>query len=380
MKNKNIFIIGRSEGSYRTQNLIKYLLDNKYELYFNSFSITTYKKSIGLKKVLRKIIRLVDEVIRRTFIIYNILLSDIVILPALCNRYKFELKISKYFNKIIVVDFYISIYDTIILDRKTHELNSKEASYLFNLDLNILENSNYIFFLNQAEANYYLSPFNIEFNSLRHRILPLCVEEFFKCELNYVNGKSEVFNICWWGNYIPLHGLDKIIMAIYHLNESSDINFHLYLFGNKNINEELKYSNLIKSLNLEKKVTIKNDYTFKNRKLGDFLIKNCDLVLGNFGDSKKAKNVLVNKVVDGVAMRAPVLTGESIAPKEYFNEETIFYSKNEPQLIAREIIKVAKINQVIIQNRVKDSYLIFQNKFSVEAFYKNLDLFFNSLS
>jgi len=148
--------------------------------------------------------------------------------------------------------------------------------------------------------------------------------------------------------------------------------FVIYLFGNSE-NKSMQYKNMINGLNLSENIKIINNYTFVNGKLDDFLVNNCDLVLGNFGDSDKSKNVLVNKVIDGVAMKSPVLTGESIATKEFFSyKESIFYSKNTPESIAEEIIKIMSLKKDIIRKRVENAYSIYEEYFSENAFKKNI--------
>ncbi len=101
------------------------------------------------------------------------------------------------------------------------------------------------------------------------------------------------------------------------------------------------------------------------------------MVLGNFGDSDKAKNVIVNKLIDGVAMKAPVLTGESIAPKEYFDEDTIFYSSNSSEKIAEMIQFISSQTSNQMDFRVNKAYQIYESNFSVAAYYKRLSKIFD---
>lgn len=56
-----------------------------------------------------------------------------------------------------------------------------------------------------------------------------------------------------------------------------------------------------------------------------------------FSTDEKAKNVLGNKLLDGVSMKALVLTGESKAAKEFSTSKNIFYTSHEPFYIAEKI-------------------------------------------
>lgn len=379
MKIKNIYIIGRVIGSYRTQNLIKLLLDKNYNIYYNSTTVNIFKDSVGVKKILRYLVRGVESILQSINRIYNILISDFVILPAMNNQAKhlWELRLANFLNKYIYTDFYISHYDTKVYDKKIINKNSKKARKLKNCDKEVINLSKKVSFLNTTETEYYLNLLDLEYNQKKHFVIPLCVDSKLICDLpfytNNFNSKKFSFNICWWGNYLPLHGLKNIIDGFKELLETdSGTVFHLYLFGNSE-SESKKYLKYIKDLNIEDKITIFNNYTFSNGKLSDFLKNECDLVLGNFGNNEKAKNVIVNKLIDGVAMKAPVLNGESKAPHEFFDSDTIFYSQNDPSSIANKILEISNLSNQEIQDRVEKAFEVYENYFSESAYYKNIN-------
>lgn len=351
---KNIYIIGRVIGNYRTQNLVKFLLDREFKI---SFSFQENRSIL---------LRILNKLISFVFIIQ----SDIVILPAMCNKYQYELILAKFLRKEVIVDFYLSIYDTLVLDRQKVKKNSKEGRKYLSYDRKCINMASKLFFLNKAEAFYYLRLMNIE-KDVDFQIIPICVESKNKCSLPYSNGHSEVFKICWWGSYIPLHGLEEIIEAMYLLKERSTTQFHLYIFGTDE-EKSKPYRELILSYNLEKEISIDNSSTFNNGKLGPFLVENCDLVLGNFGDSEKAKTVLVNKLVDGAAMRAPILTGYSKGAQEYFSSQEIYFVDNKPLDIGLKLIEIMKESNEKIIERTNLSYSKYLQFFSVDAYYSNL--------
>ena len=175
-----------------------------------------------------------------------------------------------------------------------------------------------------------------------------------------------------------MHGLEKIIEACKELKEREEIDFHCYLFGTDD-KKSLKYVKMIKDFGLSSVITINNDSTFQNGKLSEFLKDNCDLVLGNFGDSNKAKSVLVNKLIDGVAMKIPVLTGESIAPKEFFSKKNIFYCENEPSKVADKMYLISQKSEVEISSMVESSYMIYKKVFSIEAYRNKIKDLFNNV-
>lgn len=376
---KNIYIIGQVKGTYRTQNLIKFLLDNKHRIFYNAVKTKLFLNQKGIiKKVVRLSLRLIEEIYYTLVNFYALSISELVIVPAMCNENQFELFVAKLLKKKIITDFYISKYDTLVLDYKSVNKSSNKAKKLLRNDYNVVSKADVTLFLNRTEANRYLRLINIPFNPQKHLIVPLVVEETIKCDLPFFKGKSKTMNICWWGNYLPLHGLDKIIQACKRLKDNSQVNFHLYLFGT-NEDKSILYRNMILDLGLESKITIDNNSTFKNGKLGEFLQIHCDLVLGNFGESEKSKNVLVNKVIDGVAMKAPVLTGESMASKDFFNEQQIFSCHNNEESIAASIEAIHNKSYLTISEYIDNAYNTYKLNFSPKAFEMNMKMVFNQL-
>jgi len=378
---KNVYIIGRADSNGRTQNLVKYLLDQRddgLDVYYNSLKPNINLSKSMISGILNRFFIITHLLIKRLFSLYNLAISDIVIIPAMGNANQFELKCSRILKKVVITDFYVSLYDSKVLDRKKFKPDSKQALKLKKYDFNCITESNYTLFLNKSELNYYLDLLNIPYNPAKHFIIPLCIEEsIIKCEINYFTKPTpnSIFNICWWGTYIPLHGLEKIIEAAKILKRDYSLNFHIYLFGTDE-GKSKPYFDLVKNLRLENNITINNNSTFKNGKLVEFLERECDLVLGNFGDSEKAKNVIVNKLIDGVAMKAPVLTGESIAPHEFFSQNEIYYSENNPKSIAQKMYSISQEDNTIIKERIERSYTIYKNSFSIQAYRKKLqDLF-----
>ncbi len=376
---KNIYIIGEVKGSYRTQNLIKILLDSNHKIYYCSIVSLKYAGSMKFThRTRRKIIKILQKIIAFPTKILFLSMADIVILPAMNNNRQFEFNIAKLFRKQIITDFYISEYDTKVNDRGLFEEGSKKAIKLKKFDRNITMNSSIVLYLNSTEAKRYSKLAEVDLSRIKHQVVPLCVDEKRGVELPFFTGKNDYISICWWGTYIPLHGIEKIIEAGKILNDKN-IKFRIYLFGNSH-EKSVVYSKVVEELSLQDVISIENDYTFKNGKLEEFLVHNCDIVLGNFGDSDKAKNVLVNKLIDGVAMKAPVLTGESIAPKEFFDgENDIFYSKNIPESIAQSIEYISNLDLDVIQSRINNAYEVYLSNFSEDSFKEKMVNIINSL-
>ncbi|EMK3755669.1 glycosyltransferase [Providencia rettgeri] len=357
-----IFVSGKVHSSYRAQNIIKLITDNNIEYSHLPFFLT-----IGENYFIKRafaIISILFLIPARVLLL--IMSKKIIILPMNNTVFSlFDAFIGKIFNKEIILEFYISTYDTAVNDRGEISPNSNEAKKLLLIEKKLTQYATRIICLNEAEKNYYL---NFMHPSAKNKIMsvPLVIDRVKSRNQEKTRGKN--FKICWWGTYIPLHGLEKIIESIKHI-EGYDITF--YIFGN-NEEKSKPYQHLVNELELNDQIVFNNEFTFKNGKLPEFLINNCDLALGNFGSSEKAKTVLVNKIVDTVALNLPCLTMQTKACDEFFiANENIFLTKEDPtpEDIANAIIKIIA-NEDNLFKVSNSGHCVYNNYFSPEAFSK----------
>ncbi|WBM60745.1 glycosyltransferase [Providencia sp. PROV188] len=357
-----IFVSGNVNSSYRAQNIIKLITDNNIEFSHIPFFLTI-GKNYFIKRAFA-IISMFFLIPARVLLL--VMSKKIVILPMNHTVFSlFDTIIGKIFNKEIILEFYISTYDTAVNDRGEIAPKSKKAKRLLFIEKKLTQYATNIVCLNEAEKNYYLKFMH---SSAKSKVIsvPLVIDRIKS--RNQIKMSAKKFQLCWWGNYIPLHGLEKIIKAI-KLIDGYDITF--YIFGN-NEEKSKPYQDLANELEINNKIIFNNDFTFKNGKLPEFLINNCDLALGNFGSSEKATTVLVNKVVDAIALNLPCLTMQTKACDEFFiANENIFLTKENPtpEDIANAIIEIID-NKDNLFEISKNGHDIYNHYFSPEAFSK----------
>ncbi|PMM49036.1 glycosyltransferase [Vibrio breoganii] len=319
-----VFISGNIEGSYRAQNIIKVLSDNKFRwVYIPWFLLLEQSKitkfmSITITLLLFLPVRLVLIASSKKLIVLPMNFGPLLLLDML---------VAKIFRREIIFDYYISLYDTTVNDRKIVKLDSLREKYVSWLEKKLTRWADVIVCLNNSEANYY-KKYMCSCAKNKIKIIPLVVDRVSSRNIDtYIT--SETFNICWWGTYIPLHGLDKLIEAFSLVEEN---NVKLYIFGD--YAEKAKpYVELVERLDICEKVIFNHEYTFRNRKLPEFLNNKCDLALGNFGDSEKANTVLVNKLVDALALGIPCMTMETGACNEFLDDrKNIILTKRSPSI------------------------------------------------
>lgn len=365
---KRIYLKNSVYGSYRAKALFDYFnSSSEYSLDYNDpYYLSSPGKSI-LNRVFYKILRLLDS----AYSLIKLSISDLVYISPMADLTIFEILVVKAFKKPVVGEFYISWYDTLINDRKTISPGTHKARLRLNKDREFVEICTHIIFLNASERSYYLKVLNKVESAEKSILIPLATERKEKASSPYANDQTSVFTACWWGTYIPLHGLEKIIEAASIVKESG-LEFKFYLFGSSD-EKSKPYQKQIVDLELDENVIIDNSKKFSDRSLEYFLIENCDLAFGNFGDSEKAKTVMVNKVVEAVSMGLPVLSQETAALKEYFRDgESISFCCSNPRDIAEMLIELSK-DKLKLMHIADQGYKLYLNRFTKEKYFEDLD-------
>lgn len=372
---KKVYLIGQCGGSFRTQNLVKILLDDKVEIFYeNMISLRNFfRKKFPRIKILASIFGVLDEILRFPQKLIALVLCDVVYVTAMNHIYlwSYEAALARLLGKEVICDFYISFYDTLVFDHKTHSPRSLWARVVFFRESTAIKLATKVCFISNTETDRYLSLLGCGACRAKAVRLPLCVDNRLPgCLPFYRKGKSE-FTIAWWGTFIPLHGLDYILKMISLYGDRAP-KIRLYIFGDHEF-KAAPYKVLASELGVLEKVVFDVSRTFSNGRLEPFLVENVDLVLGGFGTSEKAKNVLVNKAIDGIALRIPVLTGESTAVREFFDgENDIWICERNPEAMACELERIVSLPAHEIERRTEVSYQKFKNTFSYEAYRSSL--------
>ncbi len=372
LNKKRVFIIGNLMGSSRARLLLDYIASS------SSFSFSyddTHFFKPNSKNILLKVFLLIPLIFNSINSFIKFLLSDIVYILPMGKINFFKLKIANLMKKKIICEFYISQYDTYVNDKKRVDKDSKQALKLKKFDQNLIDLSTDVIFLNNSEKDYYLDVIDRTYTKTKIHLIPLATESKQVSLLNYANTNSNKLVLCWWGSYIPLHGLDKIIEAAKYL-KNENIEFEFFLFGTAD-KKSLIFQKQIDDLELNNMVKIDNTKSFSDKSLDKFLVENCDIAFGNFGDSRKAKVVMVNKAVESISMKIPVISQKTEALNEFFTDnKDIYFSNAEPKDIAETILKIAA-NKVKINEVANNGFLLYQKRFSKDAYINDISKILN---
>ena len=247
-----------------------------------------------------------------------------LILPFLYNK--------KNKKQIIVIDFFISLYDTLVNDRKKVKQNSIISKILKKIDEKTLEKADKIIVDTKESAKYYEKEFNAP--SSKVKVLYIKAnDEIYSPYVKPIEKESEKdFVVLYFGTILPLQGIDIILKSAELLKKHTNIKF--IIIGN--IQPNKKYTN-IKFL------------PFMQENLLARYIKMADLCLvGHFNNEiEKAKRTIPCKAYICRAMNKKMILGKNKANLEIFNDnaQNIYYVEmGQPNKLAEMIYNISSQN------------------------------------
>jgi glycosyltransferase involved in cell wall biosynthesis len=366
---KRILLLGKTAGTYRTQNLIKALLDERYILSIAStewYSKPREAYSSHFDKIKGRFLNKIFNILILIETLIRGSTADLIyILPMNSDMINTALRVKRLHGTPIISELYISLYDTLVHDRKKLKDNTGRSEYLKHLDKMLIEKSDYLVHLSNHEFNYISKLVGANIDPDRLKIFPLAIEEKLVAD-TIIEDSENIFRMCWWGHFSPLHGLEKIFIATKIL-KSQGHKIRLDIWGPTDFSDP--YVEMAKEMGLSEEISFHgSDYSTK---LQEYLTHYCDLALGIFGDSGKAQNAVANKVVDAMAMRLPVLTMDSPCLWEFFEPTDIFACSNEPEEMARKIVEIAA-NRENLKKTAFAGHVRYLETFTVKQYSKKV--------
>lgn len=214
----------------------------------------------------------------------------------------------------LIIDFFISMYDTFVDDRKKISKDSLMAKILHKIDEYVLKKASFVISDTKAHRNYFINEFNISLNKF---IVLYLVADTSIYDLNKYPKKikDNYFYVLYFGSILPLQGIEVILEAMKLLRDESEIKF--IIIGP--INDKFKI----------------NDDEYPNTQFISWLnqedlakrISQADLCLAGHFNKKigKANRTIAGKTYIYEAMNKPIILGDSDANRELFKEDSMHY-------------------------------------------------------
>jgi len=266
-------------------------------------------------------------------------------------------------KKPIIYVAFISIYDTLVNDRKKVNSNSLKAKLLHFVDKMSCRLSDQIIFESASLVDYYINEFHADPKKCRVLFAGADEEQFVPI---FFKPQEKTFNVLFFGTFIPLHGVDVIVEAAKILANHKDIVFRFCGDGQmKNSLEKRSQKHNLTNIEflgfVDKKILLKN-------------IQESDVCLGIFGTTEKASQVVTSKVIQILASQKPLISRDSDPIREIGlknGENCILIPKNDPQELANAILDF-KNNPKKRQEVSIAGYQLYKNYLSMEKSGKKL--------
>ena len=221
----------------------------------------------------------------------------------------------KFHGKRVVIDFFISVYDTMVNDRKKIRGGSLLARLVHWLDETTIRRADGIVADTKSHGQYFVSEFGADPKKIRVLYLEADKSIYYPREAEKPEELRDVFTVLYFGSVLPLQGVDIILQALDMLKDRKDM--HFILIGP-----------LGKKLQPVLSDNIEYISWLPQEKLAEY-ISYADLCLaGHFnGEIAKAKRTIPGKTYIYRAMEKPVVLGDGPANHELFEEDgkTIYY-------------------------------------------------------
>ncbi|CAM4065901.1 glycosyltransferase [Shewanella aquimarina] len=222
---------------------------------------------------------------------------------------------SKLRNAKIHWDVFLSLYDTVVNDRKIISKHHPLAKLLYRIELLASKLATSCFLDTPAHAEYFGSIYKLTHKKISWVPVGVEADNFHR---NSALPKIDLNNIkvLFYGQFIPLHGLDTIVNAAkLDLDNDKRINWLIVGKGqlSKQIDDRIAQENISSIRRLEWV-----DY----KKLNN-LLQSCDICLGIFGTSNKAKSVIPNKIYQIMAAGKPFVSARTAGLKPLCLEKNI---------------------------------------------------------
>ena len=261
---------------------------------------------------------------------------DVVVVSYMCQLVTpfLNWKLKK---KTLVVDFFVSLYDSMVNDRKMLGPKNPLARLIRWLDIHSVRYADRIIVDTKAHGDYFCQAFGMKRERMEVVYLNADTSIYYPRPQKKAPEFQGKFLVVYFGTVIPLQGFDIVLDAVRRLKDRKDI--HFYLVGPV----EKRYQKV------ESDTVTYADWVSQER-LAE-IIAMADLCLaGHFnGQIMKARRTIPGKAYIYEAMEKPMILGDSPANHERYQEGQPgiwFVPMGDAGKLAERIAKLAGVKEI----------------------------------
>lgn len=239
--------------------------------------------------------------------------------------YKWKMK-----NKEVIIDFFISLYDTLVCDRKIVAMNGVIARVCHCMDYVTLKETEYAITDTKADAEYFIKEFQSDALKFETIYLEADKNVYYPREQHKREDLEKKYVVLYFGSILPLQGVDIVLDTVRMLKDEEKIFFQIigpiHKTYDKPIQNNVEYIDWLNQSELAE------------------YIANADLCLaGHFcGNIDKAKRTIPGKAYIYKMMEKKMILGDSKANRELYhkNDNNIkFVEMGNPKSLVKAILE-----------------------------------------
>ncbi len=235
----------------------------------------------------------------------------------------------KFRHQHIIMDFFISVYDTLVFDRKKFSAASVFGKLCKWLDKACIHKADEVVCDTDAHGDYFSSEFDMPRDKIRTLYLEADTSIYYPRPADKPAEIGDAFTVLYFGSVLPLQGYDVILKAMELLSERDDMMF--YFIGPVKNKADAPQSDRIKYIEWLSQTDLATH------------IGCADLCLaGHFNaDINKAKRTIPGKAYIYEAMDKPMILGDNPATHELYSEDDkhIFVEMGSAEKLAAKILE-----------------------------------------
>lgn len=339
----------------RIRNLILGLEKNKIKLKYYVFPIWKAEKNKAILPLFLKLFYVL-----KLFFVYPYLVISYIFGPKHDYVYipymgQLDLLIIKPFAFLkrakIIWDIYISLYDTLVYDRKLLRKHNPLSYLTYLIEWIDFRMANVLIADTKSHAKYFKRLYNLKDKRINVVFVGADSESFHSLKSpknNCLETSKASFTVLFYGNISPLHGVEVIVKAAYCLNSrKKDIIF--YIIGKGQASENIDtyiQKNGINNI-------IRYDYIPYEQL--NYYLNIADIGLGIFSDNPKSNHVIPNKIFQTLLTYTPVITANTEAINEIKKTSSLIFTipPNNSYALAEKILEIRNNYQDIVKNSNK---------------------------
>ena len=236
----------------------------------------------------------------------------------------------------VSIDFFISMYDTLIHDRKKFKDGSFIAKLCHRLDRRTLKLAHRVICDTKAHGAYFAQEFDIEKEKLQVLYLQADEKIFYPQIKQKPSSLADQFVVLYFGSILPLQGVEIILDAMNALKDEKFVYFILIGPVKKNTytGSQAKFIHWL-----------------SQEELADYIAFSDLCLAGHFnGEIEKAKRTIPGKAYIYESMEKPMILGDALANREIFTEDErhFFVKQGDEKLLSQKILKARNQLKIMI--------------------------------